>query len=693
MVRQRPAASWQVLPFLRILPAFITGIYLGYKFPQEQKLLLSSITILTISLALLQFRNKLQLLVRARIQGGVIYLLIILLGVLVCRSNQVRPDAADELSRIPHTLTARVTEPLSGKKRWKRTLLELKNMECRGQTYPLGFSVLAYFDSTHTVLPSEGDLIRFTHIINPIMGTGNPGGFEWDRYWKRKNIRYQLYFNNSDRFTFKGTEKEILKLWLSGIRQWTLLQIRNNIPDSVTAGLGEALLIGYKDDLDKQLLEGYMSTGLMHIIAISGMHLGLIYAVLLWALRLIPLPNRFVALRLLFIVSILWLFSLLTGAGPSIVRAAMMFSMMAFGSVLKRRNSVVNSLLGSAFLLLCIHPAWLFDTGFQLSYFALLSILLFHSYIYHLLSFRAKTLDLIWNLISVTLAAQILTAPICIYYFHQFPLYFLPANLVAVPMSSIILIGELILCGLAFSPFLSQLAGKTLWLCMEIMNKAVHWIAQWPGAVWEPLHFSIGQTILIYVAIFFMTRACVNRKKNGLWISSVALVACLLIRAIQFQQANTQSMIILFSSGSSGVMDIVEGRRSYFFQPDSIASVEKIEKIRKEFHDELKVHEVATFNLRNKQSFLIRYKKQTILAIDKGEGLSADWHQKKIDLLWVRNNASPPEAAGKIYRIKWVVLDGSVTSRKANIWKNLCIIQHIPLHWVVEKGAFVMNGG
>jgi competence protein ComEC len=366
---------------------------------------------------------------------------------------------------------------------------------------------------------------------------------------------------------------------------------------------------------------------------------------------------------------------------------------MAFASVLNKRASVVNSLLGSAFLLLCINPTWLFDTGFQLSYCALLSILLFHSYIYHFISFRAKILDLLWNLVSVTLAAQILTAPICVYYFHQFPLYFLPANLVAVPMSSIILIGELILCGLAFSPFLSQLTGKALWFSMEIMNKSVQWIGQLPGAVWEPLQFSIGQTILIYVAIFSMAHACVNRKKNGLWVASIAFVACLLMRANQFHQANCQSMIIVFSSGSSGVMDFVEGRRSYFFQTDSIASLEKIEKIRKECHDQLKVHEVTTFSLRNKQSFFIRFKKQIILALGKGKGLGADWHQKKIDLLWVRNNAAPPEAAGMVYRIKQVVLDGSVSSRHAYTWKKFCMTQHIPLHWVVEKGAFVMNGG
>ena len=152
-------------------------------------------------------------------------------------------------------------------------------------------------------------------------------------------------------------------------------------------------------------------------------------------------------------------------------------------------------------------------------------------------------------------------------------------------------------------------------------------------------------------------------------------------------------MIILFSSGSSGVMDIVDGRRSYFFQPDSIASSEKIEKIRKECHDQLKVHEVTTFSLRNKKSFVIRFKQQTILAIGKGEDLSTDWHQKKIDLLWVRNNAGPPERAGMIYRIKRVVLDGSVSSRQASTWKKFCINHHIPLHWVVEKGAFVMNEG
>src|SRR6185436_8991967 len=180
------------------------------------------------------------------------------------------------------------------------------------------------------------------------------------------------------------------------------------IPGAKESGLAKALLIGYKDELDKNLVQAYASTGVVHIIAISGLHLGIIYGLL--TLVFSPLQKiiqwKWATISLILVG--LWLFSFLAGAGPSVLRSAFMFSMIVLGSTLSKHFNVFNNLAFSAFALLCYNPYWLWDAGFQLSYAAVISIVLFFKWIYNWVYFTNKFIDFAWKLIAVTLSAQIL---------------------------------------------------------------------------------------------------------------------------------------------------------------------------------------------------------------------------------------------------------------------------------------------
>ena len=234
-------------------------------------------------------------------------------------------------------------------------------------------------------------------------------------------------------------------------RQVILSILRRYIDGQKEAGLAEALLIGYKDDLDKTLVQSYTNTGVVHVIAISGLHLGLIYRILLLVLK--PLHTN-VTLRWLeadsYIVRSMGI-QFMAGAQPSILRSAVMFTFIVAGeNFSKGPRSTILAL--SAFFLLCYNPFWLWDVGFQLSYSAVLSIVIFMKPVYRLFYVKNKLLDYLWQLNAVTLAAQILTLPVSIYHFHQFPAHFILTNVLAVPLSSVILIGEIILCVISFAP-------------------------------------------------------------------------------------------------------------------------------------------------------------------------------------------------------------------------------------------------
>jgi competence protein ComEC len=266
-----------------------------------------------------------------------------------------------------------------------------------------------------------------------------------------QGITHQVYLKEDEFEILSTANKKRFQEFINITRAKVLDILRTNIRGDKELGLAEALLIGYKDDLDKTLVQSYSNTGVVHVIAISGLHLGLIYFLLTWLFK--PLKKqKFKWLRPIFILTGLWLFTLLAGAQPSVLRSAVMFTCIIFSDLFARKSSIFNGLALSALILLCINPFWLWDVGFQLSYSAVLSIVIFMKPVYNWIYFPNKIMDFLWKLTAVTIAAQIFTTPVSIYHFHQFPMYFILTNFVAVPLSSAIVIGEIILCVVSFIP-------------------------------------------------------------------------------------------------------------------------------------------------------------------------------------------------------------------------------------------------
>jgi competence protein ComEC len=221
-----------------------------------------------------------------------------------------------------------------------------------------------------------GDLIVVNNAVQPIKNFGNPGEFDNKRYNAFQQTYHQLYLKGNDFVVCKKNTGSKLFKTIYVLKEKTLLTLQANINNQHgSLGIAEALLIGYKNDLDKEMVQAYSNTGVVHIIAISGLHLGLIYMVLFWLLERMPLikRNRFVKAIILLIC--LWVFSLMTGASASVLRSAVMFTCIIVGNMLNRKSSIYNSLAASAFLLLCYNPYFLWDVGFQLSYFAIIGII------------------------------------------------------------------------------------------------------------------------------------------------------------------------------------------------------------------------------------------------------------------------------------------------------------------------------
>lgn len=691
ILRKKTPQPWYGIPFLRILPPFTAGILAGSGFADNFSHWGILLILLFLVLLLLEIIQTDEWILRSRIQGLLLYILLFVAGSFAWADTfRAKKQTIDPSTTSQYT--AVVKEPFSGKQKWRKTFLRLYSKQDNGLTVPVEADILAFFDSSHLRYLTQGSRIRFQKQLMNMEGGGNPGSFNWNQYWERKNIHYRVYFSATDRFESQGVLINTRSTLLTRCRGWVIGHLQKNIPDTVSAGLAEALLIGHKEDLDKEMLRQYANTGLMHVIAISGMHLGLIYVVTMALLRLLPLPRKGDFIRLLVVQALLWSFSVLTGAGPSILRSAVMYSLMAFALLFNKKNIAINSLFGSAFLLLIIAPGWIFDPGFQLSYSAVLSILLFYRPIQKGFSFRWKIMQWGWELIAVTLAAQILTTPISIYHFHQFPTYFLIANMLVVPLSSILLLGELLLCALFFSPFLAKTWGTVLHYLIKMMNSGIGIISSWPGAVWQPLQIDLSQVLLLYFLIFSIAYAIAFRKKHGLLIAATAIILCFKVRMHHFHIACNQKKIIIYDAGKSSTIDIIQGRKSICLTKSTPAADIRIASILNNCHTIYRVTKTDTFTFREMENVYIRTKERTILSVGRkgfGSLLAAD---EKPDLLWIRDNAPlPEERSFAALNTRMVVLDGSNTLRKVNQWKALCRRFRVPHHWVVEKGAFEMN--
>ncbi len=562
-----------------------------------------------------------------------------------------------------------------------------------GKAIPVKGKIIIYFNKDSLPPLTYGSQVIFNKSLQEIKNAGNPGGFDYKRYSLFHGITHQVYLKRGEFELLPGKNINRLRQFVYSSRETVLNILRNNIIGHKELGLAEALLIGYKDDLEQSLVQSYTNTGVVHIIAVSGLHLGLIYWLLALVLKPLKKKKSTRWLNPVLIISGLWLFSLLAGAQPSILRSAVMFTCIVLGESLSRKTSIYNTIAVSAFILLCINPYWLWDVGFQLSYAAVLSIVIFMRPFYNWFYIKNKLLDFFWKLNAVTLAAQILTVPLSVYHFHQFPNLFVLTNLLAVPLSSVILLGEIFLCLLSFIPVVAILMGQLLSWLIWLMNTYIERIETISFSLWDGLQITILQAILMVLFTVGLSYWLLEKSTRGLKLGLFSLLAFMGLRSYSFMQSNQQQTIIVYNVPQKRAIDIVGGRQYFFVGDSDLANNE----LSRNFH--LKpsrvLHRVKDTDslpgLAVHEDYL-DYHGKRILLLDTSIFFKPGETKPSIDLLVISKN--PRVYIKKLAAsldIKQVVFDGSVPAWKANYWKKDCDSLQIPWHDVAMKGAFVMK--
>lgn len=438
---------------------------------------------------------------------------------------------------------------------------------------------LIFIKKSKNIAFEEGSKILFSCTFAPIKNIGYPGEFDGEFYWKNKGIK-QIGFVSLENVQLLAISKSSF---------FSPTELRNKLTAilrSVLSGqelaLANALILGERSLLTSETTQQFSNTGAMHILAVSGLHIGILLQLLM---KIFQLFQKFITKNQATFISlgIVWIYALITGFSPSVVRSVIMFSFIFLGSIRGKENSELNILALSAFLILCWNPFFIYDVGFQLSYAAMLGIYLFYPFLKNVIVSRYKVVQLMIEGSMVGIAAQITTIPLTLYYFHQFPNYFILTNIALMAFSFVILLLGMLLFSFAWIPFLKIVVGFLLQKTMTVMLSIVSFISNLPYSIASGFSVSKVVVVLFYglIILFFYS---LFKKKIKLLYVSLSLLMALTIFLFQ-QRIYFNTLIYSYSHSDYPSFKIIKSRTTnYYLFPSWSWKTNKTKKIMKDFN-------------------------------------------------------------------------------------------------------------
>ncbi len=689
---------WKPSPFIRILIPFIIGILLQYYCHFNLKLIFIVFGIIVALLfsfrfAPLGFKYKQQWL-----QGLLINIIICIAGIWLTYQKEIKNNT-NWFGNVYKDSTAvflKITEPPIEKENSYKTMTSVLYLLENGNAEKYIGNVLIYFSKEDSVeIPKYGDNILIKGGLQKIRNAGNPGGFNYSRYMGFQETYHQVYLKPSDFVIVKNNSNNYLYNFIFAARKKVINVLKENIAaDKKVTGIAEALLIGYKEDLDKDLVQAYSNTSVVHIIAISGMHLGLIYIVLVWLFARTPIIKKSKLAQVILIIVSLWLFSLITGASASVLRSAVMFTCIVIGKTFFKQSVIYNSLASSAFLLLAYNPFMLWDVGFQLSYTAVVGIVWLKKPIENLYYSPHKFVRQVWSMCAITLAAQILTLPLCIYYFHQIPTLFLFTNLICVPLSTIILFAEILLIIIAPIKALAVLVGKCIYFLTWLMNVIIEFFNALPGSLIDKVHANAFTTLALYAFAILLSYSLLQKNKKVFKVSLVSLFVFTSIWTWGKIQLYKQQKMIVYNVPKHRAVDFITNNKYYFFGDAEM----KIDGALQNFN--LKPSRVLYQMTLAKDSIVYtdaaysycNFKNKKVIFLDKPIDFAEMENPIIVDALVISKNPKINiRKLTSVIKPNIIVLDGSNSLWKITQWKKECEELHLPYFITGEQGAFVLD--
>ncbi|MBK6264752.1 ComEC/Rec2 family competence protein [Marivirga sp. S37H4] len=581
----------------------------------------------------------------------------------------------------------------------------VSRLKIAGQWYPVTGKVLLYLekDSISEKL-QYGDVLLVKGKLSELEPPRNPLEFNYKRFLGFDQIYHQQYIPQSDFIKIDSSKGNSIIAASIKTGQFLEEQLDKYITNPRSLAITKALTLGVKDELDNDLRNAYATAGAMHVLAVSGLHVGIIFLIVASLLRKWRYHKNgrfFFACVSLFV---LWFYAFITGLSPSVLRAATMFSFIIIAQSARKRTNIYNTLAASAFVLLSFDPYLLFSVGFQLSYLAVLGIVFFQPKLYKLLQFKYVLADKIWAITCVSVAAQLATAPLGLLYFHQFPTYFFLSNLVVIPAAFVILNSTLVLLSISFLPALATVWGSLIDYFIQGVNFLVFGLDVFPKSTIDGIFITTAEAWAIYLMIACMALIIAERKSGYLvaaFMLSIGFSVSLIAR--QIENANTNYLTV-YDVGNTNAMAVRSGFDQFLWVSEELAADKN--KLRFHVYPSQLQAGIADFHPDKFEP------KNQLNIFKKWQGISFSVWQNKtiaywdvkasdsihlaeelpIDLLILSNDAvRKPEQIRQFFRPALIIIDASnsyftIQKLKANFEE-----ENIDFYVVSEKGAFELK--
>lgn len=508
----------------------------------------------------------------------------------------------------------------------------------------------------------------------------NPGQFNYKNYLKKQHIYHQLYLKQHELVLVSDQINTIY-----GLAAYLRNQINGALKEysfgNEELAIIKALLLGQRQDISEEVYNNYTEAGAIHILAVSGLHVGIILLLLNFILS--PLENlkngKFI--KLILILLFLWSFAIIAGLSASVVRAVTMFSFVAYAMHIKRVTNIYNILATSMLFLLLFKPSFLFDVGFQLSYTAVFAIVWIQPVLYQWWVPKLRLVNYVWQLFTVTIAAQIGVIPLSLYFFHEFPGLFFVSNLVIIPFLGIILGFGILVIVLALLNILPGFIAAIYGLIISTMNDFIGWIAKQESFLFLDINFNWLLLIASYVFVtcFVLILRKLEPKRIIAFLVSIVFLQITFIYNKYESQKNDR--FIVFHKNRENLLGLHKNNQLI------VSDVNHLENnIVKNYKIKNKI-ETVEFGSR-KDLYFLKDKKLFIidsLGIYNIKNLNPDYvflmNSPKINLDRVIDSLKP----------KYIIADGSNYKSYVQLWKTTCEKQKLLFHSTSEKGAFILD--
>ena len=649
-------------PFVRMLIPFALGIWCCVCLPAFR---LPTFTLVAIALALFVLAIVMAFSLKSYRHnwffGAIMACYLVLAGYALTRVHEaeVQKSYFRNYETDAQYYVARIYDYPTERPNSIRTVLDLEYQFGDSlPSRPVSGKVMAYFPKSDSAFVLRyGDLIAIPAPIREVSPPLNPGEFNYRDYLGRKGIGL--------------SDNEF--------------------------GVAAAILLGYDDNLADEVRKNYVAAGSMHILCVSGMHVGIIYLLASFLLSFLNRKKWQKTLKQVLLLALIWFYALIAGLSPSILRSALMISLVIIGEIIHRKGFIINSIAASAFILLCVNPNNLFEIGFLLSYSAVIGIVVLQRPIYSWFVFKNKLLDRAWEITAVALAAQVATIPFTLFYFNQFTTYFWLSNLFMTPISFLVVISGMVLLLVSWIPYLNILVGYLVWGAVYVMNWVVARIESIPFSIIKGLYINEVEFTLLLVALLLVLLMVLLQKRQLFMGALGALLLVMVSVTIRLYSTENQQGMTIFSLRNHTAIDFVRGGEHVLLADSTLMADESTVdySLKGAWSKRHLSHHPQVFGLDEdyanqyvcKKSNLVSFDGK-LLALWDGQQLNDSLsYRLPVDYLLVSGKQKPDvQAVVNGYDAKMLLIDGSVPRYLAEKWVSQAETLHLP-YYNVGEGA------